>query len=532
MILRPARHHQLVLNSLNSGSVCSKCLFNLNTTRPSSRLSTRSFSALQPRYSSFFTSRAISFRSAEATAPTRPLRRGYFLSNGFPDKIGTATVGVAAQGQFRSKTTEGGASSPIINNQQAQASAEAAADVNSKAHNTSEELPHRRRKRQRQSEAEKNASTEDSDTAMPLDASARLSTLSSTLPVHSFRRRFTTYLALSKPRLSFMIVLTTATAYSLYPVPALLSPATTSSPSLSTLTLLFLTAGTALSCASANAFNMLMEPEHDAKMSRTRNRPLVRNLIRPRGALIFAVLSGVVGVGSLYYGVNPTVAFLSGLNIFIYAGLYTPMKRISVINTWVGAIVGGIPPLMGWVAAAGESASGNGDWKELLFGQGSAGGWLLAALLFTWQFPHFNALSWTIREEYKFAGYRMLAFVNPRMNGRVALRYSLLFFPICYGLWYVGVTDKGFLFTSSLINAWLVREAWRFWRLEGYKGSARALFWASVWHLPVLMVLAMAHKKGLWERVWKSVTGTPDEELDDDWDTDSTEAEEIVASVE
>ena len=362
---------------------------------------------------------------------------------------------------------------------------------------------------------------ETTDNIIPPDASSRLSTISSTLPPMSMRRLFTTYLSLSKPRLSFLMVLTTAAAYSIYPVPAVLLPSSTVSPSLSVLSLVFLTGGTALCSASANALNMLMEPKHDAKMSRTRNRPLVRGLIGKRGAFTFAAICGVVGVGGLWFGVNPTVAFLGGLNIFLYAGVYTPMKRISVVNTWIGAVVGGIPPLMGWAAAAGQSATGSGGWEELLLGEENVGGWLLAALLFAWQFPHFNALSWTIREEYKNAGYRMLAWTNPKMNGRVALRYSLLFFPICIGLTWYGVTDRGFLVTSSIVNTWIVREAWSFWWREGQKGSARGLFWAGVWHLPVIMVLAMAHKKGLWEGLWKSVAGSKDEEdvwLDEDED--------------
>lgn len=255
-----------------------------------------------------------------------------------------------------------------------------------------------------------------------------------------------------------------------------------------------------------------MEPQHDAKMSRTRNRPIVRGLISKRGALIFAGAAGVLGVGGLWFGVNPTVAFLGGLNIFLYAGVYTPMKRISVLNTWAGAVVGSIPPLMGWAAAAGQSATGSGDWKELLLGTENVGGWLLAGLLFAWQFPHFNALSWTIRDEYKNAGYRMLSWTNSRMNGRVALRYSLLFFPVCIGLTWYGVTDQGFIVTSTVVNAWIVREAWKFWRNEGQKGSARGLFWASVWHLPIVMVLAMAHKKGLWEGIWRHTFGEEDDE--------------------
>ena len=177
------------------------------------------------------------------------------------------------------------------------------------------QLPHRqRRKRLKDASSLPNP-------IIPPDASSRLSALSQSLPPTSVRRLLSSYLSLSKPRLTFLIVLTTAAAYSLYPVPALLLPSATDSPSLSTLALVSLTSGTALCSASANALNMLMEPAHDAKMSRTRNRVLVRGLIKMRGALIFAIVSGLGGIGSLWYGVNPTVAFIGGLNIWLYAGV-------------------------------------------------------------------------------------------------------------------------------------------------------------------------------------------------------------------
>lgn len=374
-----------------------------------------------------------------------------------------------------------------------------------------ENFPHRRRKRLRDTASQPSA---DPEPAIPLDASSRLTTLSSTLPTHSWRRWVTTYLALSKPRLTFLIVLTTTTAYSLYPVPAVLSHI--AAPTLSTLTLLFLTTGTALCCAAANALNMLMEPAHDAKMSRTRNRPIVRGLIGTRGALLFAALTGAAGVGALYVGVNPTTAFLGALNILLYAGVYTPLKRVSAVNTWAGALVGGIPPLMGWTAAAGQCAAHGGGWRELLLGEASAGGWLLAALLYCWQFPHFNALSWPIRDEYRNAGYRMLVSINPARNARVALRYALLMFPVCWGLAAVGVVHWSFVGTSAVVNSWMAWEAVRFWRFQGAKGSARGLFWASVWHLPIVLVLAMAQKKDLWDRILGGLGWGHEEEWEDE----------------
>lgn len=479
-VLRP-RH-------VDVDSLCLQCLFRLSKRAHLSSSSKRRFS-LSP----------VREESVAVKAPP-PVHRQYFSANrNLPlpkkpqllaakiERVRYGGTKAASQMVFR------GEISPSPSNAVAPQAAEEPLGILEEP-----ELPHRRRKRLK----DQSTPSSNQEQFIPPDASSQLSSLSTSLPPASLRRLLTTCLSLSKPRLSFLMVLTTAATYSLYPVPALLLPSTTISPSLSTVTLLFLTTGTALCAASANALNMMLEPEHDAKMTRTRNRPIVRGLIGKKGALVFASLAGIFGIGSLWYGVNPTVAFLGGLNIALYAGIYTPLKRISVLNTWVGALVGGIPPLMGWAAAAGQSATSTGEWQELLFSPASAGGWLLAGILFAWQFPHFNGLSWTIRAEYRAAGYRMLVWTNPAMNGRVALRYALLLIPLCCGLTYCGITDRGFLVTSGVLNAWLVRNAWRFWRLGGEGGSARRLFWASVWHLPGVMVLAMAHKKGLWVGVW------------------------------
>ncbi|CAI7669052.1 unnamed protein product [Penicillium manginii] len=350
--------------------------------------------------------------------------------------------------------------------------------------NTPDELPHRRRKRLRD-EGSENGQAEP---VIPPDASAQLSNLSSTLPTTSLRRKLAAYFALTKPRLSFLIVLSTTSAYGMYPISSLLAldPAMTPLPTLSTstLTFIYLTA--------------------------------VRGLVSRRGALLFAVATAATGLGLLYIGTNPTTTALSAANIFLYAFVYTPLKRISVINTWVGAVVGGIPPLMGWVAAAGQTATtGHDTWRDMLFSEDSIGGWLLGAILFAWQFPHFNALSHTIREEYKGAGYRMLAWVNPAQNARVALRYSIFMFPISIGLWWVGVVGHGFLVGSTFANGWLVREAYGFWKHQGAQGTARGLFWASIWQLPILLVGGLVTKKGLWDGVWRNIFGQPEEDDDE-----------------
>ena len=380
------------------------------------------------------------------------------------------------------------------------------------------DLPHRRRARRNAAAAADAAAAEN-----PPDASSLLSAHAAAQPAHSFRRSMSAYLSLAKPRLTVLVTLTAMVPYALYPVPSFLTPAI-EAPSLSPLTLLFLTVGTTLCSASANALNMLYEPGTDAQMSRTRNRPLVRGLVSRNGAIGFALVCAALGISGLYFGVNPTVSFLGASNIALYAGLYTPLKAVTAANTWVGALVGGIPPLMGWAAAAGELAT-SASPAELLFAPdgSSLGGWLLASLLFAWQFPHFMALSWPIREEYKAAGLRMLAWTNPKRNARVALRYSLAFFPLCLGLCLTDVTSWSFALTSLPVNVWLTREAVRFWKHCGHAGSARGLFWASVWHLPVILSLAVLQKKGMWERVWRSIVG-------EEWDEDELaefETEEV-----
>ncbi|KAK2056527.1 protoheme IX farnesyltransferase [Colletotrichum caudatum] len=453
--------------------------------------------------------RAASTTAAKA-APAIRLGANYFLSNSVLDRSNvrprplgsrSSSASVAPSSSSSSNVRSEPTSTPI--------------DIN-------HELPHRRRQAARRKTAAEASAVSPStpDVLLPQDASSALTTVAARQPAHSARRIFSTLLSLSKPRLSVLVVLTSMATYSLYPVPGFLSPAITESPSLSPLTLLFLTTGTALCSASANSLNMLYEPATDAKMTRTRNRPLVRGLLTKRVAVLFAVATAVTGVGALYFGVNPTVAFLGGANIVIYAGMYTPMKAFSAANTWIGAVVGGIPPLMGWAAAAGETASGDGSWRELLLASdgSSIGGWLMAGLLFAWQFPHFMALSWPIREEYKTAGLRMLAWTNPARNARVALRYSIAFIPLCVALCAAGVTEWSFAVTSLPVNAWLTREAVRFWKYEGHKGSARGLFWASVWQLPVVMVLALLQKKGMWSRVWDSIMGEDDDEWEDELD--------------
>ncbi|KAG7139802.1 Protoheme IX farnesyltransferase like protein [Verticillium longisporum] len=491
----PAPNRTLLrINLLDPSTICRRCTAQL---RPVLRA---------PSHAPLLARRAVS------TTPSSRLSASYFLPNNALERA--AASAVKARTQSQSSRT----SATVTNDSSSTTAATAKVSASTSRLDATQppvnaELPHRRRQAARRAAAaaaaaEAEADSGSSSEVLPAqDASSALTTVAASQPARSLRRILSACLSLSKPRLTVLVVLTAMVPYALFPVPSFLSPAVTELPSLSPLTLLFLTTGTTLCSASANALNMLYEPATDAKMSRTRNRPLVRNIIAPRVALLFAFLGAAGGIGALYFGVNPTVAFLGAANIVLYAGVYTPLKRVTALNTWIGAVVGGIPPLMGWAAAAGESATlDGGSWRQLLFASdgSSLGGWLLAGLLVAWQFPHFMALSWSIRDEYRAAGLRMLAWTNPARNGRVALCAA-------------GVTEWSFAATSLPANAWLTWQAFRFWRAAGHAGTARGLFWASVWHLPVVLALATLQKKGMWSRVWASLFGAPHDD-DDEWD--------------
>eukprot|EP00127_Corallochytrium_limacisporum_P004088 Clim_evm33s157 gene=Clim_evmTU33s157 len=296
-----------------------------------------------------------------------------------------------------------------------------------------------------------------------------LESLQRTKPLYGYRLSELPqiYSNLSKIKLSTLVVLTTMAGYAVAPGPLSLSM------------LMHTTAGTALCVASANSLNQFIEYPYDSQMSRTRTRPLVTGKISPLHALTFGAVTGVTGVATLAELVNPTVALLGAGNIALYAFAYTSMKRTSIANTWVGALVGGIPPMMGWAAATGSL---------------DPAAWVLGGLLYAWQFPHFNALSWNLRQDYAQAGYRMMSITDPDLCRRTALRYSLACFPLSLALPALGVCNPWFAVTSSLVNAYMSIEAVRFYR-NADSGSARKLFFASIVHLPVLMALVVLHRK-------------------------------------
>jgi len=326
------------------------------------------------------------------------------------------------------------------------------------------------------------------------------------------RRLLNVYAQLSKTRLTTLVVLTAMAGVALSPLPA-------------TIPVLLSTAvGTALCSASANTLNQMQEVPLDAQMPRTRNRPLVRRAISPLHAAAFASITGVAGPAILWT-VNPVTAVLGLGNIVLYAGAYTWLKRSSIANTWVGAVVGGIPPLMGWTACGGQLLPSesypvhlfppsllNDIPVDLSLIDNPLSAIVLFMALYSWQFPHFNSLSHLLREQYARAGYHMLSVINPSKNALVSLRHSLFMLPLCSTLIPLsGITTWAFAVTSLVPNVILAEAAWQFWRKGGEK-QARALWNHCLWYLPVLLGLMMFHKQGMDLTSWVGLTKDNEEQ--------------------
>ena len=318
------------------------------------------------------------------------------------------------------------------------------------------------------------------------------------------RKLLKVYSQLAKSRLTTLVVLTAMASVALSPLPA-------------TVPVLLSTAvGTALCSASANTLNQIQEVPYDAQMARTRMRPLVRKAISPSHASGFAAATGVLGPTLLWTMVNPTTAVLGVANIALYAGAYTWMKRTSIWNTWVGAVVGAIPPLMGWTACGGQLLPSSSYPMELFLPSfltsvstvdlslvdNPLAPFALFMLLFSWQFPHFNSLSHLVRGSYAQAGYHMLSVISPSKNSLVSLRHALILGSVCSVLIPIsGLTTWTFALTSFIPNVVGIRAAWAFWKLGGEK-QARAVWQHSLWYLPVILGLMMFHKQGMDWMSW------------------------------
>ena len=277
------------------------------------------------------------------------------------------------------------------------------------------------------------------------------------------------YVALTKPDVSFLVVITTAAGYYM----GARGP-------VSWLQLVQAVFGTFLIAAGTAALNHYMERESDGQMRRTASRPLPSGVLQPWEALVFGVTLSVAGVAYLYFAASPLAAGLGAASCLSYLLAYTPLKKRTVWATFVGAFPGAMPPMSGWAAASGSL---------------DLGAWLLFAILFFWQFPHFHAIAWMYREDYARAGIRMLPTVD-----REGVRTFRQIFVTAAVLIVVsalpsllGMTGTRYFFSTLVVNIALLSVC--FWAARA-KTNMRAkwLMHATVVHIPVLLALMVWDK--------------------------------------
>ena len=268
------------------------------------------------------------------------------------------------------------------------------------------------------------------------------------------------YLALTKPRLNSLVVVTSAGGYYLG----------VSSPAF--LPMAAVAMGTALVAGGAAVLNQVYERETDALMQRTRLRPLPDQRVTPEEARTFGTLLAGAGLVFLSVSANALAALLALVTLVVYLTVYTPMKRRSPLATLIGAVPGALPPLIGWTAASGSL---------------SLGGWALFAIVFLWQIPHFMAIAWLYRDDYARAGFPMLPVVEPdgRRAGLQAVFYAAALVPASVAPTVVGLTGAAYFWTALILGVGLLWMAARF-ALSRTDATARLLFYSSITYLPLI----------------------------------------------
>jgi protoheme IX farnesyltransferase len=285
----------------------------------------------------------------------------------------------------------------------------------------------------------------------------------------SLRARFGLYLELTKPRITFLIVLTSAAGFCLG-----------AQGPINYLVFFHAMYGIALLSSGIATLNQYMERDLDALMRRTAARPLPSGKLASREALILGVTLTVVAEIYLALLVNPLTAMFGITVIIGYLFLYTPLKTKTTLSTVVGAFPGAMPPLMGWTAATGEV---------------TAGAWVLFAILFLWQFPHFLAIAWMYREDYGRAGIVMLPVVEPegRVTGQQIVLYTLLLLPVSLLPTVLGISGLIYLYGAILLGALFLYSSLRA-AFSKSRQQARRLLLASVIYLPLLFVLMVLNR--------------------------------------
>ena len=232
--------------------------------------------------------------------------------------------------------------------------------------------------------------------------------------------------------------------------------------------------------ASSNGLNQIVEKNYDILMTRTENRPLAQNRMGVMEAAIFCTITGIVGVYFLGYYLNTYAAILGIGSLISYAFLYTPLKRVSSVAVYIGAIPGAIPPLLGWVAATGRFSAAAG---------------ILFLIQFIWQFPHFWAIAWVLDDDYNKAGYRLLPLKSGRSKSTalLVLISSALFIPVSvlpYLIGMSGILSVVILSVSSIALTYVAAKLYKSLSIK----NAKTLMFASIIYNPLVLVVLLIDK--------------------------------------
>jgi protoheme IX farnesyltransferase len=290
-----------------------------------------------------------------------------------------------------------------------------------------------------------------------------------TLPQTQRSSAFSDYVSLTKPRLNLLVVLTSAAGYYL---------GAANGPELVPMAKAVL--GTALVAGGSAVLNQVYERDTDALMRRTRLRPLPDQRVTPHEATVYGCLLSAAGIAILALSTHWIAAALALATLAIYVLIYTPMKRKSTLSTVVGAVPGALPAVIGWSAARGDI---------------SIGGWTLFAIVFLWQIPHFLAIAWMYRDDYRAAGFPMLPVVEPDglRTGQQALLYAAALLPVSIGPSVVGVAGWAYFWLALALSTILLVLSAQFARRRT-DGSARTLFFFSIIYLPLIWtVMVLDH---------------------------------------
>ena len=277
------------------------------------------------------------------------------------------------------------------------------------------------------------------------------------------------YIELIKPSILTMVLITTLLGYYLG-----------NEGAISWIKLTWTLLGTGLSAGGASALNQYLERDQDKLMERTCNRPIPAGILQPQSALLFGLIAVIIGSIILVLKINTLTGFLSLLTAFMYVLIYTPIKKLTWLNTSFGSIPGALPPLGGWVAATGNVDSG---------------AWILFAILYLWQHPHFFAIAWMCKDEYEKAGFKMLPVIEP--NGTRMIRqifwHLTLLFPVGFLPFIIGMSGNIYLFGTTILTLLYFLSAIPMLKEKSSKNASRILK-ASVLYLPLLIVIIIIDK--------------------------------------